>query len=411
MEQLEGKMINKFNEVMTSLQKQMEKQLEQTLLSQNSVEAKVEFALSTQQRGGAAMENALTEKIERAVQRMEASSRVASSQVADVTSAQAVKASEKSLEVVTKKMEEFQEANKAELSRLGGSMAQMMDGWAQHTIQESKAVAYSLQTKMAQAEEFQSKKTADMEENITGRIHRLVTDVVDNIHTTTTQQTKTSFDQLQRSLDSMQSVNTDELSKFEQKMVQFVKELNQDFSKNVELGLGVVANSLRAQLEGIQSSAMVNHHKTETTISHKVDSSLNGIQQNLLHGLSQQSQQLESQGQTETQKQMDRSMEKITGLLQSTQMNIQSYRQDSEQTSSAMRDVISNTDELMGKLGTLYDHLGVNEYDLDRPDGQHSFGGGSPSSIHGGRMPARDRNRGASEHGSISRQPSTGSRR
>jgi len=208
-------------------------------------------------------------------------------------------------------------------------------------------------------------------------------------------------------------------------MVQFVKELNQDFSKNVELGLGVVANSLRAQLEGIQSSAMMNHHKTETTISHKVDSSLNGIQQKLLngvdsslngiqqklmHGLSQQSQQLASQAVTETQKQMDRSMGKITGLLQSTQMNIQSYRQDSEQTSSAMRDVISNTDELMGKVGTLYDHLGVNESDLDRPDGQHSFGAGSPNT-HGGRMPARDRNRGASEHGSISRQPSTGSRR
>merc|ERR1740130_355476 len=77
MQQLEDKMMNKFNEVMISLQKQMHKQLEQTLLSQNSVEAKVEFALSTQQRGSAAMENALTEKIERAVQRMEASSRAA----------------------------------------------------------------------------------------------------------------------------------------------------------------------------------------------------------------------------------------------------------------------------------------------------------------------------------------------
>jgi len=332
------------------------------------------------------------------------------SQVGNVTSEKAVKAAEQSLHVVTRKMKEFQEANKAELSLLGESMAQMMDGWGQNTIQESKAVAYTLQTKMAQSEETQNKKTADMEENITGRIQRLVTDVVDNIRTTTTQQTKISFDQLQRSIDSMQSVNVDELSKFEQKMIQFVKELNQDFSKNVELGMGAVGNSLRAQLEGIQSSAMMNHHKTETTISHKVDSSLNGIQQKLLQGLSQQSQQLASQAQAENQKQMDRSTEKLTGLLQSTQMNIQSYRQDTEETSSAMRDVVGNTDELMGKLATLYDHLGVNDCDLDRPN---NFGGGSPSLNHGGRLQSagRDRSRGASEQGSFNRQLSTGSRR
>jgi len=157
MEQLEFKIMTKFSEAMTSIQKQMDKQLDQTQLSQKSVESKVEFALSTQQRGSATMENALTEKMERMFQRMEASSQMVSSQMGDVTSAQAMKVSEKSLEVVTKKMEEFQEANKAELSRLGGSMAQMMDGWAQHTIQESKAVAYTLQTKLAQAEETQSK--------------------------------------------------------------------------------------------------------------------------------------------------------------------------------------------------------------------------------------------------------------
>jgi len=205
-------------------------------------------------------------------------------------------------------------------------------------------------------------------------------------------------------------------------MVQFVKELNQDFSKNVELGLGVVGNSLRAQLEGIQSSAMMNHHKTETAVSQKVDSSLTGNLEKMMQGLSQQSQQLAQQTQMENQKQaaqtqmqnqqqLEKSMEKMTGLWQSTQMNIQSYRQDSEVTSSAMRDVISNTDELMGKLGTLYDHLGVNEADLDRPDSAHRFGAAPPSPGHSGRVPARDRNRGASEHGSINRQLSTGSRR
>merc|ERR1740117_634899 len=124
----------------------------------------------------------------------------------------AARAVEQSLDTVTQKMDEFQDSLKAALSRLGGSITQMMDGWAQHTIQESKAAAFTLQTKMSQLEESQGKRSAEIEHNITSKMHNLIGEGMDGICSMVERQTQASSDKLY----ARRSVSQADLDKFDQ---------------------------------------------------------------------------------------------------------------------------------------------------------------------------------------------------
>lgn len=411
MEHFEERVMGKFDHVMQSLAEQMQKQLEQTQRSQHLLDAKLESVVALQQKESAAMSDTLSDKMEGTVQRIEAGS-----QDRSVTSARAL---EQSLHVTTKKIEEHQESNKEALSQLGVRLSQMMDGWAQHTMQESKAVAFTLQTKMAQLEESQDKKTANMEESIMSRLQKVITDSTRNIGVTTAEQTQSSCQQLQCSIESVKKSGVDHSSKLELKLMQFVKELNQDLSKNVEMGLGVVGNSLRAQLEGMQASAVMNHTKTEANICYKFQTSLDDSQQRLLEALLQQSHhlaaELQVQTQGQTREQIAKSTDRITGLLESTNREIRSQRLDTEEISSAMRNVTGGTDEVVGTLAKLCDQVGLPDDCGMSPEYARplsSTGGRGPMSPGGDyrgdgrRVHSAARSRGGVDLGSISRSSS-----
>merc|ERR1719253_316097 len=153
---------------------------------------------------------------------------------------------------------------------------------------------------MAQLEESQGKRSAEIELNITSKLNKLVSEGMDGICSMVERQTSASSDKLYASMESTKAVNVEEHSKLEKKLMQFVQTINQDFSKNVELGMGVVGNSLRSQLEGLQASQQSHHHNTEQSISMKVDTKLATMKQDL----TSQGQQLAAHAQAHTQKQL-----------------------------------------------------------------------------------------------------------
>jgi hypothetical protein len=185
---------------------------------------------------------------------------------------------------------------------------------------------------------------------------------MDGICSNMTMHTKSSFDQIQASIESTKTINEDSNTKMQAKLIHFIKDLNQDFSKNVELGLGVVGNSLRAQLEGLQASQLSHHNQTQSTISTKVDSRLNSMNQHLTEDLKRMTQdltalssQLAAQGQAQSQKQMDKYTDQLTTMLKSSKGD----KQLAEEMHSTIRDVRATTDETVDRLAGLYEHLGV----------------------------------------------------
>jgi len=174
------------------------------------------------------------------------------------------------------------------------------------------------------------------------------------------EQTRSSSQQLQASIDSTRSMSESESSRLEQKLMDYVKSLNTDFSRNVEVGLGVVGNSLRSQLEGLQASQLSQHHNTEASISNKMESKLDRVQQQLL----QQSQQLASQSVAQSQKSFEKHTENITDMLKQTKDDVQKVSRAAEDMSNAagmMQDVRAGTDECVERLAVLHEHLGVDE--------------------------------------------------
>jgi hypothetical protein len=334
--------------------------------SQSAIEAKVEFILFSQQKAHSQTIEAdmkkqfdeLTEKLllQARVSQDEGSAQLA--QAVEQSMTQVSQGVEQSTAAVNRKTDEFQESLKGAISRLGGSITQMMDGWAHHTIQESKATAFTLQTKMSQFDEAQMQRVVEIEQNIASKIHKVVGEGMDGISNTVTMQAKSSVDQLQASIEATKTVASGTHSELESKLVQMVKELNNDFSKNIELGLGVVGNSLRAQLEGLQASQLSHHQNTESTISMKVDSKLTSMKQ----GLTTEAQQLAAQAQAhqaQTQKQLEKHTEKITTVLASANEAARGHRNATEEMHSTIRDVRAGTDECVDRFAGLYDHLGV----------------------------------------------------
>jgi len=390
LEQLESKMFDKFELAIEKLGERFERQMGQQMAQsprqngqtpdspafggsglkdmrslvegQTMLEAKVELILSSQQREQSQqnqqqkehrqnMEEDMRKHFDALAQKLLLQTTMSQGDGNNNVAARAV---EQSLDAVTQKMDEFQDSLKSALSRLGGSITQMMDGWAQHTIQESKAAAFTLQTKMSQLEEAQSKRSAEIEHNITSKMHNLISEGMNGICNDVRMQSKASADQLQGSIDSMKKSNIDEHTKLEQKLMQFVQNLNQEFSKNVELGMGVVGNSLRSQLEGLQASQQTHHHNTESSISHKVDSKLHSMKQEL----TSQSQQLAAHSQAHTQKQLEKLHTQLTGMVTSTKEDSLVQKKTTDELHSMIRDVRASTEDTVDRMAGLFDHLG-----------------------------------------------------
>jgi bacteriorhodopsin len=424
LEHLENKMLDKFETAIESLGRKFERQME-TLVeqtqdkfdnglqdmqrsrreAQSSLEAKIDFVLSSQQKGGAthSIEDQVKSQVAEATLKkqfddlaekyLQLQTKVAQ----DKGAAQVAQAVEQSLDAVTQRMDDFQVTLKGSLVSLGGSITEMMDGWAQHTLQDAKASAFTLQTKMAQMEDAQNKRAAEIEQNITSKLQKVIRESMDGVYGAMSMQSKSSSEQLQVCLESIKMSGLDDRSKLETKLTQTAQSV-QDLSKNVETGMGVVGNSLRgqienlqsslrSQLEGVQAAQLSHHHKTESSISMKVDSKLTGMKQEL----AVESQKLAENSQMHVKKQMDKYTEEIMTMLSSAKNGAQSQKQSTEEIESAIRGVRAGTDECVERLVGLYDFFvaGVSNGTAPEPRPASAQRRGSSGGLSAGSSPVR----------------------
>jgi hypothetical protein len=127
-------------------------------------------------------------------------------------------------------------------------------------------------------EEMQNKKTAEMEERIAGRIQQFVNQGTENLQSLMQQQMKGYTEKLEAGVEvSKASIGTEQ-SKLDDLSL-MIKNIGQDCSKHVEVGIGVFGNSLRSQLETMQSAQLQQRLETENNLTNKLDLMANHVHQ------------------------------------------------------------------------------------------------------------------------------------
>lgn len=121
-------------------------------------------------------------------------------------------------------------------------------------VQEAKANAWTLQMKVDAMEKAQTQISEDLEKNICSKIQARIEEVSECVSTTVVQQSQSSVERIQSIvLDSTAAVKGEQ-SKFELRILQLSKDVCQECTKSVEVAVGTLGNSLRAQLESMEVS-------------------------------------------------------------------------------------------------------------------------------------------------------------
>jgi hypothetical protein len=183
------------------------------------------------------------------------------------SNAQTVQGLHSSFDQSMQTMHEINESQKASLSAMDGSLTQTFEGWAQQIIQESKAAAFTIQTKMAVQEECYIKRQDQIEQGIAGKLQHLVNASADGLADRVVHQT----------LDSTEKLHASILES-EQHVAHMIKDFQADSGKSVEMGMGVFGNSLRAMIDNMQAQGHSHRVDMENNITSKIDSLLSKIQ-------------------------------------------------------------------------------------------------------------------------------------
>jgi hypothetical protein len=185
--------------------------------------------------------------------------------------------------------------------KVGGTMTQMSDSWAQMVIQDFKATAFTLQTKMNQQDEEHYKKQGELEERITRAVEMLVMEGNGNLRNTVDEKLQGFSDRLTNKMETSIEVqktaqmNTMNAGSGELKDIShLIRGMGQDCAKNIEVGIGFFSNSLRSQLESMQSQQHQQFAATEDNMAKKLDAIANRMQEQSL----QHAQKLDSRLET-----------------------------------------------------------------------------------------------------------------
>jgi bacteriorhodopsin len=180
---------------------------------------------------------------------------------------------EKMLKDVTEKVDGLRQSQDglrqsqdSALTRLGGSITETTDGWANQMIQESKVAAFTLQSKLVAMEEAQNRKHAEVEERIAQRLQRLI-DESNALQGLMTQQTQASSEKLDATMNASKTGQ----SKMEEKLENLVKDMNSETAKQFEMGLGMFSNALRAQLDTMQAAQVGARKESDQQLTGKLD--------------------------------------------------------------------------------------------------------------------------------------------
>merc|ERR1740133_569069 len=93
------------------------------------------------------------------------------------------------------------------------------------------------------------------------------------------QQTIASTEKLYASIEASKSMSGNDNGQLQQSLAQQIKDMNSDVAKHVEAGIGVFGNSLRAQLENLQSQQLSQRMESESNMGGKGDSLIARMQQ------------------------------------------------------------------------------------------------------------------------------------
>jgi len=241
--------------------------------SQALLEAKVEHVFTSQSKQHREdaqndMTSALNKFAEKSLQHTEAT------QAANVSSQQSI---ENTLKQVTEKLDELQTSQHSVLARLGGSITEMTDGWANQIIQESKANAFTLQAKLVLMEEAQHKKQVDANQRMMDNLGKTVTDCQEKLEKLVSHESQMSREKFQASIEFAKSGSSGDYGMLEKKMADMAKDISQESCKQVEAGLGVFSNSLRSQLDNMQAGVQGGCKESERNVCVKIESLANKL--------------------------------------------------------------------------------------------------------------------------------------
>jgi hypothetical protein len=178
------------------------------------------------------------------------------------------------LEASLQRMEAQEETQRTEISSLDTSVTHTLDGWAQQIIQDSKAAAFTLQSKIGVMEEMQTRRAEDLEQKVADRLQALVNRSCDGLEDRVVQQTLVSTEKLHASIESTNTKNTEQVGNLHQNVTQMIKDLQADNARHLEGGFGIFGNSFRGLLDNMKTAQITSQADSEKNITAKVDSLL-----------------------------------------------------------------------------------------------------------------------------------------
>jgi len=183
-------------------------------------------------------------------------------------------------------LNELQEMHQAGVAKLGSALTELTEECAHQVIQESKAAAYTLQAKIAILEESQKKSNTEHEARLSSKMQQFETSVSDKVekvrdamHCTPPITMKSlphipddvnmgnygfgESDTAGRTLDALRSL--------EKNLAEMIRQGKTEYSKQLELGLGVFGTALRSQLDSMQQAEAGLLKETEAKLEVKLD--------------------------------------------------------------------------------------------------------------------------------------------
>jgi hypothetical protein len=305
--------------------------------SQTLIEGKVEYVMSNQ---GQQSRELFQTDVRRLVQQLteQVLQRTDASQDGSNNSVQRV---QKRMDDVVLKLQELQTAQ------------QGVDVWAQKIMQENKAI----QSRIESLQDSQSKRWADAEETICRRLAKVMTEGMESVASSCSTTTQTSIDKLGASVKMIPATQ----SKLEQNLLQLMRDMKEETSRELSGGMNSLGNSLGLQLESMKAAQHGQYVESEKGLKCLVENMLQQSQYD-----ADRMKRMESNI-TETTERASRSqLESLKDMQKRVELNMQDHTELGKKTHQTMSKVLDHTGEANIKasqnaerLETLSQLLGV----------------------------------------------------
>jgi bacteriorhodopsin len=271
--------MNDMGKAMEKTQGQLESKVEHALTSQSHLQDTCSTALQNQLQG-------MQEFSENAFQRMtEAYNAQTASAENDCNfSTQTIQQSVNNMNMQMQDLTRVIDELKGRQQNPSNTTTQMPENWSQMVLQNFQSTAFELQSHMNQQEKTQIQKQAELEERITrtvemvviegtGSLRSIVEEKLQNFSEHVTNKFETSIEMHKVSQTNAFTTGSGQLEDLSQQ----IRGVGQDCAKNIEVGFGFFSNSLRTQLESMQSQQMQQITASENNTSKRLESVANSL--------------------------------------------------------------------------------------------------------------------------------------